>query len=203
MKLNLVPREVRFYELFGKQAALAAEALSELSRSLLQGASGHPRLRELEHDGDEVAHQIYLLTDMTFTPPLEREDILRLAHGLDDVVDLAEEVSDKIDLYKAKPIPKAATEMAECLAQAGSELQKAVQNLENPAALSPILLEIHRLENVGDRVTREALQHLFNGDGSTPVDVIKWKDLYDLLERTMDKCESVAEIIETVNLKSG
>ncbi|HET7420584.1 MAG TPA: DUF47 family protein [Candidatus Dormibacteraeota bacterium] len=203
MKLSLLPREVRFFELFNQQAAIASLALAELSKSLLQGQSGHARLRELEHQADDVAHEIYMLTNMTFAPPAEPEDILSLAHALDDVVDLAEEVSDKIELYNAYPIPKPAAEMADCLACAGKELEQAVRSIEDAAALAPALLEIHNLENRGDRVTRDALENLFSGGSSTPADLIKWKELYDLLELTMDQCETVAEIIETVSLKSA
>lgn len=203
MKLSLVPREVRFYELFRQEATIVASALNELSQSLARGESRHARLRDLEHQCDDITHEVYKLTNLTFTPPMEPEDILRLAHSLDDVVDLAEEVSDKIDLYKARPIPEPAKEMGRCLASAGDQLAKALQQLEEPVGLAPTLLEVHRLENIGDRVTREALMHLFNGDGAAPVDVIKWKDLYDLLEETMDQCERVAEIVETLSLKNS
>lgn len=203
MKLSLVPREVRFFELFSRQAAIASQALSELSRSLLQGQSGHARLRELEHQADDVAHDVYKLTNLTFAPPVEPEDILRLAHALDDVVDLAEEIADKIELYNAYPIPKPAAEMAECLASAGMELEQAVRCMEDAEALAPVLLELHRLENRGDRVSRDALENLFNGGHTAQADLIKWKELYDLLEMTMDQCESVAEIIETVSVKNA
>jgi uncharacterized protein Yka (UPF0111/DUF47 family) len=198
-----LPREPRFYELFEREAALVRQSLGELCRSLQAGKSAHPGLRDLEHECDEVAREIYRLTNRTFTTPIEPEDILKLAHSLDAIVDLAEEVSDKIDLYKASPITDSARQMGECLAAAGAELEKAVRSLQKPAEVAPALLEVHRLENVGDRVTREALQRLFNGNGQTPAGLIKWKDLYDLLEATMDKCESVAEIIETITVKSA
>jgi uncharacterized protein Yka (UPF0111/DUF47 family) len=203
VRLSLIPREPRFFELFEAEAALVSKTLGELCRSLREGKSGHDALRDLEHSCDEIAREIYTLTNRTFTTPMEPEDILQLAHSLDDVVDLAEEFSDKIDLYNAAPIPDAAKEMGEILAVAGAELEKAVRNLVNPATLAPTLREIHRLENVGDRLSREALQRLFNGDHMAPADLIKWKDLYDLLEDTMDQCESVAEIIETISVKNA
>jgi uncharacterized protein len=199
----LVPREVRFFELFEKEAGLVRETLSELCKSLLDGTSVHPRLRDLEHECDDIALDIYNLTNRTFTTPIDPEDILLLAHSLDAIVDLAEEVSDKIDLYKAAPITDSAKRFGECLAAAGVELEEAVKNIEDSHALAPILQEIHRLENDGDRITREALQKLFNGNHQTPADLIKWKDIYDLLEATMDECESVAEIIETIAVTSA
>jgi predicted phosphate transport protein (TIGR00153 family) len=199
----LIPREARFFELFGKEAALVSESLTELSSSLAGGVSSHPRLRDLEHECDDVARDIYKLTNLTFTTPLERDDILRLTGCLDDVVDLAEEISDKVDLYRAAPIPDSAKQLGECLAQAGAQIEKAISNLEKPETLAPVLQEIHRLENDGDQISREALRRLFNGSNQKAADVIKWKDLYDLLEATIDQCESVAEVIETIALKNG
>jgi len=199
----LVPREGRFYELFGKEAALVSDTLRELNRSLHDGKSAHARLRDLEHDCDDIARDIYNLTNRTFTTPMEPEDILLLAHSLDGIVDLAEETSDKIDLYKASPIPDSARQLGDCLAAAGAALEQAVKNIENSAALPPLLEEIHRLENEGDHLTREALRKLFNGNQQSPADVIKWKDLYDLLEASIDACESVAEIIETIAVKNA
>jgi uncharacterized protein len=203
VRLSLIPRQSRFFELFEKEAALARESLTELSKSLAAGVSSHPRLRDLEHECDDVARDIYNLTNLTFSTPLEPEDILLLTHSLDDVVDLAEEISDKVDLYRAFPIPDSARQLGECLAAAGIQLEAAIRKLENPTALAPLLQEIHRLENDGDRISREALQRLFNGNHHTPADTVKWKDLYDLLEATIDHCESVAEIIEAIALKNA
>jgi len=203
MRLSLVPREGRFYELFEKEAALVSDTLHELSRSLSDGESAHARLRDLEHECDDIARDIYNLTNRTFTTPMEPEDILLLAHSLDGIVDLAEEVSDKIDLYKASPITDSARQLGECLAAAGAALVEAIKKLEDFSALAPVLQEIHRLENEGDRITREALRQLFNGNHQAPADVIKWKDLYDLLEATVDERESVAEIIETIAVKNA
>jgi uncharacterized protein len=203
VKLNLVPRERRFYDLFRQQGLLVSETLGELSEGLLNDESRHRRLRELEHACDDVTHEIYKLTNITFTTPIEQEDILALAHSLDDVVDLAEEVADKIDLYEVHSITDPAKRLGECLAKAGVELVKALDNLEEFDGIDPILLEIHRLENDGDSITRHALQTLFDTNHGPPADLIKWKDLYSLLESTLDECESVAEIIETIAIKSA
>src|SRR6266704_5233971 len=114
MRLSLVPQERRFYALFKKQGELVNESLEQLRNGLLEGQSRHPRLRELEHECDDVTHEIYNLTNRTFSAPMEPEDILLLAHSLDEVVDLAEEISDKIDLYRAAPIPDSARQLGEC-----------------------------------------------------------------------------------------
>jgi predicted phosphate transport protein (TIGR00153 family) len=203
VKLSLVPRERRFYELFRKQGALLAETLSELSKSLLEGRSRHPRLRDLEHLCDDVTHEIYRLTNRTFVTPMDQGDILLLAHSLDEVVDLAEEAADKIDLYRVGEITDSAKQLGECLDRAGIELVKALERLEDFNGIDPILKEIHRLENEGDRLTRSALKDLFNANHRTPVDVIKWKDIYSLLEATMDECEHCAEVIGTLSIKNA
>src|SRR5207248_9176467 len=126
-KLNLVPRERRFNELFSRQGQLVSEALAELGGSLNDERSHHAVMRELEHRCDEVTHEIYNLTNRTFVPPIDQEDILMLAHSLDDVVDLAEEVSDKIELYGVRSITDSAKSFGQCLAKAGIELATALE----------------------------------------------------------------------------
>jgi len=203
VKLSLIPRERRFYELFRRQGMLVSETLTELSNALLEGRNRHSRLRELEHTCDDVTHDIYNLTNLTFTTPIDQGDILLLAHALDQVVDLAEEVSDKIDLYEIVSITDPAKRLGECLAKAGIELAKALDLLEDFIGIGSVLQEIHRLENEGDSINRVALQKLFETNHQTPADVIKWKDLYSLLESTLDECESAAEIIETIAIKDA
>src|ERR1700738_1226050 len=119
MKLSLVPQERRFYELFRQQGKLLSQTLDELSKSLLEGRSRHPRLRDLEHKCDDVTRDIYLLVNRTFVAPLEQEDILTLAAALDDIVDLAEEVADKLVLYRVTQVTAPARSIGECLDRAG------------------------------------------------------------------------------------
>ncbi|MEA2654723.1 MAG: uncharacterized protein QOI23_88, partial [Chloroflexota bacterium] len=192
----------RFYELFRKQGELVSETLSELSKSLLEGKSRHVRLRDLEHQCDEVTHQIHNLVNSTFVTPIDQEDILLLASSLDDVVDLAEETGDKIDLYEIGVISDAAKAMGEQLALAGTEVAGALDRLEGFAELKPHRLEIHRLENEGDRITREAIGELFS-KVSDATELVKWKDIYDLLEATMDACEHAANVMETISIKNA
>ena len=202
MRFSLVPEERRFYDLFAKQGQLVHDTLVELSKSLLEGRSRHPRLRDLEHQADDVAHEIYRLVNQTFVTPIEREDILALASAMDDIVDLAEEVSDKIDLYQVKEISEAARRMGENLAKAGDILQRALEDLEGFKELEPRWIEIHRLENETDLLTREALAALFTEDQSA-ANLVKWKDIYDLLEGTMDGCETAANVLETIAIKNA
>ena len=138
-----------------------------------------------------------------FTTPMDRDDILTLAHSLDQIVDLAEEVSDRIDLYDVGAITDPAKQLGECLAQAGREVAKAAASLDDFRGLDPVLQEVHRLENEGDAITRRALHELLDENHRTAADLIKWKDVYALLESTLDECEEVAEIIETIAIKNA
>jgi uncharacterized protein len=203
MKLSLIPQGGRrFYDLFRKQGDLVSETLAELSKSLLEGKSRHARLRDLEHQCDEATHQIHNLVHSTFVTPIEQEDILLLASSLDDIVDLAEETGDKIDLYQIRVISDAAKAMGELLAKAGTEIAAALDRLEGFAELKPHRLEIHRLENEGDMITREAIGELFS-KVSDAAELVKWKDIYDLLEATMDACEQAANVMETISIKNA
>jgi uncharacterized protein len=203
MKLSLMPQGGRrFYDLFRQQGGLVSETLAELSKSLLEGKSRHARLRDLEHQCDEATHQILNLVNSTFVTPIEQEDILLLASSLDDIVDLAEETGDKIDLYQIHVISDAAKAMGEHLAKAGTEIAAALDRLEGFAELKPHRLEIHRLENEGDRITREAIGELFSKVNDA-AELVKWKDIYDLLEATMDACEDAANVMETISIKNA
>jgi predicted phosphate transport protein (TIGR00153 family) len=199
--LSLIPRELRFFELFQRQGDVVSRTLGELCQSLGEGRSRHSVLRDLEHEGDDITHDLYNLTNRTFTTPMDRDDILTLAHSLDEVVDLAEEVADRIDLYDVGAITDPAKELGQCLAKAGVEVAKAAASLDDFRGLDPVLKEIHRLENEGDAITRRALRQLFDESHGEVADLIKWKDVYGLLESTLDECEEVAEIIETIAIK--
>jgi uncharacterized protein Yka (UPF0111/DUF47 family) len=203
MKLSLIPQGGRrFYDLFRKQGELVSETLAELTKSLVEGKSRHARLRDLEHQCDEVTHQIHNLVNSTFVTPIEQEDILLLASSLDDIVDLAEETGDKIDLYQIHLISDAAKAMGELLTKAGGEVAAALDRLEGFAELKPHRLEIHRLENEGDRITREAIGELF-AKVNDAAELVKWKDIYDLLEATMDACEQAANVMETISINNA
>ena len=203
MKLSLIPQERKFFELFRQQGQLVSEVLSELSKSLLEGRSRHPRLRDLEHKCDDVTHEIYRLTDSTFVTPMDQEDILLLASSLDDIVDLAEEVADKMELYRVKDVPEPARRMGELAAAAGVAIAKAVDDLEDMSGLEEQRLEVHRLENEGDKVNREAMAGLFAEENHlSAAEIIKWKDLHDLLEAVLDTCEHVANLLERIAIKN-
>jgi uncharacterized protein Yka (UPF0111/DUF47 family) len=203
VKLNLVPRERRFYELFSEQGVLVSDALSELSKSMLEGRSRHPRLRDIEHACDEVTREIYELANRTFVAPMEQGDILALGSALDDIVDLAEEVGDKLELYRVERVTEPARALGECLSSAGAEIARALERMETFQGVDERRREIHRLENEGDRITREALGLLFSDAELPATEVVKWKDIYDLLEQTMDTCEHVANLLTAIQIKNA
>jgi uncharacterized protein len=203
MRLSLVPRERRFFELFRQQGQLVSESLTELSKSLLEGRSRHPRLRDLEHRCDDVTREIYELVNRTFVAPMEQEDILTLAGALDDIVDLAEEVSDKLVLYRVSEVTEPARRIGERLEAAGGEIARALEDLDGFEGVEQHRMELHRLENEGDQITREALGELFSNGHLSATELIKWKDIYDLLEQTMDECEHVANVLNTISVKNA
>jgi uncharacterized protein len=202
MKLSLVPRERRFFELFRRQGELVSMTLDELSKSLLEGRSRHPRLRDLEHECDDVTRDIYELINRTFVTPFEQEDILALASSLDDIVDLAEEIADKLVLYRVEVVTGPARAMGEALADAGLALGRAMEDLEGFHDLVRYREEVHAQENEGDRLYREALGELFANDWPA-VELVKWKDIYDLLEQALDRCERTVNLVSAISIKNA
>ncbi len=205
MRISLVPRERRFYQLFDQQMT-SIVAASELLR---EGLNDLPSLRykqaaitDLEHVGDEVTHELVRTLNRTFVTPFDREDIYALASGLDDVLDYIEEVGDTVTLYKIERIPDAATEMVELICSAVLELQKGVRKLEELKGVEEHGIEVHRLENLGDTASRRAIGELFSG-ATDALEVIKLKEFLTLLEDALDRCEDVANILEAITIKNA
>ena len=205
MRISILPKERRFYALYEQQAAHVVDALDQLVTAMQGGRvdeSTHVKLRDLEHAGDTVMHELVHTLNRTFVTPFDREDIYQLASGLDDILDYAEEISDTIVLYNITSIPPAAIEMASLLSDAAKQLQQAIGRLESRVGLEECGIEIHRLENAGDTCSRAAIGALFRGD-IAPLEVIKLKDLYSLLEEALDRCEDVANVIQTILIKNA
>ncbi|MEO8897437.1 MAG: DUF47 family protein [Candidatus Dormibacter sp.] len=205
MKLSLVPRERRFYQLFDQhiQATVAAAQL------LRDGVSDPPSMaakqamiKKLEHEGDEVTHELVRTLHRTFVTPFDREDIYALASGLDDVLDYIEEIADTVTLYKIERIPAAAVEMVDLIDKATAELQQGVAKLEQLKGMEKHGIEVHRLENLGDTASRQAIADLFSG-GYDALEVIKLKEFFTLLEDALDRCEDVANILEAITIKNA
>jgi uncharacterized protein Yka (UPF0111/DUF47 family) len=196
-----VSQERRFYELFRLQGELAGDSLAELSKSLLEGRSRHPRLRELELACDDVTAEVYDLAQRTLASPFEHGDVLALASALDDVVDLADEIGEKLELYRPGPASEHVKTIGEHLATAGAELARALERMDGLDDVDLRRDEIHRLETEVDQLQRTGLGELF-GDAQRPAgEMLKWKDLYDLLARTMERCERVANLLAAIAVR--
>jgi predicted phosphate transport protein (TIGR00153 family) len=203
--LSFIPRERRFYELFEQQASVIVSSAGLLEGALADGADLPTRRREikaLEHEGDELTHEIVRTLNRTFVTPFDHEDIYALASGLDDILDYIEEVADTANLYGITTIPEPARELARLLAQAVAHLEQAIGKLESGKGMDEHSAEVHRLEDVGDSTSRHAIAELFSGQRQ-PLEVIKLKDLYDLLENALDRCETVANVLEGIATKNA
>jgi uncharacterized protein Yka (UPF0111/DUF47 family) len=159
-------------------------------------------IRDCEHKGDRITHDIIDRLNHTFVTPIDREDILALASALDDIVDYTEEVADYLGLYKIEAPMEQAIRLSEVLRDASGLIAEAIPRLRGFRDISRYTVEVNRLENEGDRLTREGVASLFDG-GIDPMVVIRWKDLFERLEAAIDATEHVANIIEGIVIKNS
>ncbi len=198
-----MPRKSIFFELFTQHAENALEAARALEALLTDYTDVDRKVRDIhaiEHHGDKLTHEIIRNLNETFVTPLDREDIVGLASRLDDVTDLSYDVSETVVLYRVGEIRPAATRLARVLTGAATELCEAIRLLDKLQGLEPYWIKIHTLENEGDDIFRDALGELFD-NSHDPVEIIKWKDIYEKLELAIDRCEDVANIVEMLVVK--
>jgi uncharacterized protein len=199
------PRDRIYFELFEEAGLNMLRASSLLDRLL----AGYPDTKDLareildcEHEGDRITHDIINRLNHTFVTPIEREDILALTSALDDIVDYTEEVADYLGLYKIEAPMDQAIRLARVLKEASEQIAEAIPRLRGFRDISRYTVEVNRLENEGDRITREAVASLFDG-GIDPMVVIRWKDLFERLEAAVDATERVANILEGIVIKNS
>jgi hypothetical protein len=200
---RLIPREERFFDLFVEDAANVldgARQLESMLRTFDNADKSAKKIRETEHRGDEISHDIGRRLESTFVTPFDREEIHALISGLDDILDLIEEVADTFVLYRIESPTKTSIKQASLVVQACETIHLALSNLRGFKDMDRYIVEIHRLENEGDKLARSAIAGLFD-DGTKTIDVLKWKDVYSLLEDTIDKTEDVADMIERIIIK--
>ena len=203
MRLPFIPREEKFFDLFVEDAQnvlAGARMLVELFTSYEQRERIASQLIDLERKGDGISHDIGNRLEKTFVTPFDREDIHQLITRLDDILDFVEGVADTCILYKITEPTPAASEQAQIIVQQCEQLVRALQKLKGFKDVAPHWIEIHRLENEGDRIARRAIADLFT-DGADPIHVIQWKDVYSLLEDCVDACEDAANVIERIVVK--
>jgi len=203
MRLSLMPKKSIFFTLFSQHADNALEATQSLEKLLSDFTDVESKARDIhaiEHYGDKLTHQIMQELNGTFVTPLDREDIVGLASKLDDVTDVCHDVAEMIVLYKVRTIRPQAAQQAKVLVAATQHLVTAVKDLEHLKGLEPHWIKIHTLENEGDSLFRAAVGSLF-AESTDPVEIIKWKDIHGLIEVAIDRCEDVANIVETIVVK--
>jgi hypothetical protein len=205
MRLRLVPREESFFDLFDDMAnkvQQGADELLDLLKNYTDLDRKASRILDIEHEGDEITHEVMRRLNTTFVTPLDRDDIHRLASNLDHVLDHVEAVAEYLQLHKIeKPIEQMIS-LAETLARASKTTAEAIPGLRKMRGLEPYWVEINRLENEGDRVFRRSIAELFSGQYDA-MNVLKWKDIIEEIEAGIDRLEDVANTVEAIYLKQA
>jgi uncharacterized protein len=194
-----------FFDLFeraGANAVRAAELLDELLSRFPESQILARDILVCEQDGDQLTHEIVRKINQSFVTPIDRQDILRLSSALDDVVDYIEEVADYLGLYGIEAPMIQAQALAQVLVDATRHIEAAIPLVRDFKNISEHTVEVHRLENEGDRIVRGAIASLFE-EGIDPMVVIRWKDIFELLEDAIDATESVAFILEGIVIKNA
>ena len=199
------PRDRAYFELFeeaGQNVVRAADLLERMLVNFPDTRDLAGEILECEHEGDRITHDIIDRLNHAFVTPIDREDILALASALDDIVDYTEEVADYLGLYRIEAPMDQAISLAHVLSQACRQVGDAIPLLRGFRDLSQHTVEVNRLENEGDRITREAIASLFE-TGIDPMVVIRWKDIFERLENAIDSTERAAFILEGIVIKNA
>ena len=203
--IRLIPRETKFFRMFAEVSRNLTEGARLLQDILKRPANMGERLdrlQDIEHRGDDITHSIITTLNQTFITPFDREDIHRLTSSLDDVLDFVNSAGVRLRLYRIDAPPLVAAELAGLIVQQSEELAKGVSLLEHNQRVLEHCVEVHRLENEADRVSRNAIAELFDNEKDA-IHLIKMKELYEVLEMATDKAEDAANVLEGVALKSA
>jgi predicted phosphate transport protein (TIGR00153 family) len=202
--LRLTPQKRQFFGLFTQASANARD----IARVLVDLLDGWPEsrerlrdIRELEHEGDRLTHEVINLLNRTFVTPFDRDDMYRLISVIDDVCDHVDEAADNIDAYEVRNVPEKARQQAEVIFRAATRLHEAVERLEGFKDSARQLAALRELEDEGDRLSREAIAELFRS-GADPLTIIRWKDIHEQLEEAVDACENAADVLEAILVKN-
>ncbi|HET7700346.1 MAG TPA: DUF47 family protein [Candidatus Limnocylindria bacterium] len=202
-RLSLIPRKSIFFTQFSQHAQNALEAAEALDRLFTDFTDVEKKVREIhaiEHYGDKLTHEIMRELNETFVTPLDREDIIGLASKIDDVTDVSYDVSELVQLYKVQRVRPGAARQTKALVAAAGEMVSMMNNLEKLKDLESHWIKIHTFENEGDQIFRDAVAELFANE-TNAIEIIKWKDIHSLIEVALDRCEDVANIVETIKIK--
>ncbi len=205
MGLRIRPVDTSFYDLLTQSAQHLVVGASLLAEMLAEGADHADvarRMREAEHNADETTHAIVKKVNSTFVTPFDREDIYALASGLDDVMDLMDEVVDMILLYEVKLLPAELSGQVEVLQRCAELTAAAMPSLQSMQSLEEYWIEVNRLENAGDKNHRRIIANIFSGDFKT-IEVLKLKDITESLEEAIDAFEKVSNTVEQIAVKES
>ena len=202
--MRLLPREEEFFDLFTEVATRnkeAAQLLRELFEAPPDRRTPHVEaIKRLEHEADQVTHEVVNRLDRTFITPLDREDIYQLASDLDDVMDAMDGCARRAQIFRLGSSPPGVRQLVEVIQRMVSVLAEAVGRLKKGDDVMRFCVEAKRLEEEGDAIYHEALGQMFENERDA-IEIIKWKEIYDNLERTLDQAEDVANVVESITIK--
>jgi len=203
--LRILPRDEKFYDLFSELAVrltASASLLQELFQSPAELASKVTAIKALEHEADNLTHDIIDRIDRTFVTPFDREDIHELASELDDVIDLIDGAARRAQIFRIQQPRQAAVVLSEVLSRAARTVEEGVRDMKSAKRVYAISEKLKVLEEEGDAVYHDAMGKLF-AEGGDALEVIKWKDLYDKVEDALDRCEDVGNVLQSIALKNA
>jgi predicted phosphate transport protein (TIGR00153 family) len=204
-RLSLLPRDRTFFDLFieaGENTLKASRLLDQMMATWPDSGELSKQVFDAEQEGDRITHAIIKRLNSTFVTPIDREDIYGLATQMDDIVDYTEEAADLLGLYKIEAPMSQAQDLTRVLVAACEQLAAGLEHLRDFKDLDKYWIEIHRLENDGDRISRDAVASLFS-NGIDPMVVIRWKDMFAVLENAIDATETAAQILEGIVIKNS
>ena len=202
---RLMPRDEQFFDLFNQLAghlATSAKLINDLFREPNRSAEHVKAIKDVEHAADLLTAQIIQRINKSFVTPFDREDIHNVASSLDDVIDLLDGTARRFAMFHINEVKPPAAQLASILLRAADHIKDAVEGMRNPKSDNQKVATIKQLEEEGDAVYHEAIGGLFAGHPD-PIEVIKWKELYDTLERTIDSCMGVAQALQSLSLKNA
>jgi len=206
MRISLTPRTTEFFTLFaraGENALQVAQLVERRFREHPNSDVTQEQVKAEETDGDHITRDLITLLNTQYITPFDRDDIFLLATEIDDVVDYLEEASDLLGLYGVEMPTRHAVEQCAVIVRACEQLAIACQNLKGMRGVQEALVELKRLEDEGDQILRDALASLFRDEKIDPLIVIRWKDIYEALERALDACETAANVMANIYVKNA
>ncbi len=203
--MRLIPRDEEFFSMFA-ELARRVTAAAKIVHQLFLEPEDLPKhvtaIKEVEHEADNLTHEVISRINITFVTPFDREDIHMLASRLDDVIDLLDGTARRASMFRIKEAREPAQMLAAVLVRASARIEEAVVGMKKGALVIEKARDIKSLEEEGDAIYHLAVGSLFDGDPD-PLEVIKWKELYDTLERALDQCEDVANVLESIAIKNS